>query len=912
MTETVSSDATAWRQRADDLARWAMLRIVNRTDRCGGCYIGDDGEVKRTTRPSRGAQAGFVDHARLVRHFGAIDTPHVMGLHAIGPDGTGKWVGVDIDAHPGQPCDPAANERFALSVYAQLVELRFRPVLAESNGSGGYHLLALFADPVAGSSLFAFGRWLVRDYAQFGFGKMPETFPKQTEINESTKYGNWLRLVGRHHKRNFWPRVYDGSNWLDGARAVDHVLSLTGDPTDLIPPDALEVPQAPQLRPAPAPRAARVTRTAVAAGGASGPDVFAAFNAAATERSVADMLERNGWVDAGRRGARWDFRRPGKGGDKSGNIMVVSGVPLFYGFTDAAGIPFNQGLNPSWLRCHLEFGGDFARLAERLRDEGYAPRRVRPAAPVVGGPDSPAPPEGGAAAGEGDEEPVHEEFMDPHRLGRLLVPRQGDLPTAIYHRGEWWEWRAGKYVTVADNDFDLRGWNILRAECEAAHLVAVAAWEHGGRQGARPAVPKLDTRKISNAVTAAASMVHLEADTTWPAMLSADPPRPNRIPRVRPAAEQREYIACANGLLDVAELLASGAPTLVPATPLYFTPAAIPVAFDASAKCPRFDSFLERVTDGDRERQLILQEIAGYLLRFDTRFQQFFVLTGEGSNGKSTFLAVLRALIGDHNYASVPLEEFGERFALGVTLGKLVNAVAEVGELDKVAEAKLKSFVGADLMSFDRKNKAPISARPTARLLLSTNTLPRFADRSEGVWRRYQLVPFTTVITDGEKVHGMSDPGWWIASGELPGVLNWALAGLHRLYQQGGFSSSKVGETAKAEHREICNPHRQFLEDHLQLADADKTVRTTEVYAAYVEWCRARKFLSLNDANFGVELRKVFKGVTKVRKRVGRDREQVYAGVSWGEGGRPDILLGEYDRKRRDSSGWSPDQDVPP
>ncbi|HEY1187147.1 MAG TPA: phage/plasmid primase, P4 family [Gemmata sp.] len=906
------STGTPWHARADELAEWAMVRIVNRSDRCGAYFV-RDGKTSTYTAPAKGPRSGHVDHRLLARHFRATDTAHVVGAHALGADGCGKWAGVDIDAHPGTVADPVANERFARSVFERLVGIGFKPLLTESNGAGGYHVRALLADPVPGDRLFAFGRWLVRDSAKFGFAKPPEAFPKQPKIDDETKYGNWLRLPGRHHSREFWSRVWDGGAWLDGAAAVEHVLALTGDSPELIPAEALEQPVAPAPV-ARAPRATGAARTSGASGTDPDTDVFAAFNRAATVESVGAMLERNGWVSAGHRGERWDFRRPGKDGDKSGNIMVVSGVPLFYGFTDAAGIPFDRGLNPSWLRCHLEFRGDFNLCAKQLRKEGYAPRRARrlPVAPAPNGSDQPPPGEPMADPGPGDEEPVHEEFMDPHRMGRLLVPRAGHLPTVIYHRAEWWEWRGGRYVTVSDSDFDLRGWTVLRAECEAAHRVAVSAWEFGGCQGPRPAVVKLDGRKVGNAVTAAASMVHLEADTTWPAMLVADEPRPNRIPRVRPAPEQREYIACANGLLDVAELLASGKPALVPATPLYFTPAALPVAFDAAARCPRFDAFLARVTDGDRERQLVLQEVAGYLLRYDTRFQQFFVLTGEGSNGKSTFLAVLRSLIGDHNYASVPLEEFGERFALGATLGKLVNAVAEVGELDKVAEAKLKSFVGGDLMSFDRKNKAPISARPTARLLLSTNTLPRFADRSEGVWRRYQLVPFTVQITEAEKVHGMSDPGWWTASGELPGVLNWALAGLHRLYRQNGFSSSQVGEAAKTEHRDLCNPHRQFLEEHLLLADLDQPVRTTEVYAAYCEWCRLRRYMALNDGNFGVELRKVFKGVTKQRRRVGREREQVYLGIQWGDGGRPDALLTEYDRKRRDVPGWSPDSDVPP
>ncbi|MDY3557046.1 phage/plasmid primase, P4 family [Gemmata sp. JC717] len=900
-----------WHARADELARWALLRMVNRTDRCGGCFVGAGGKVRRTTRPSDGPAPGFVNHPRLVQHFSATAAAHVVGLHAIAPDGTGKWVAVDVDAHPDRPFDPDANERFARAGFDRLTGLGFRPLLTQSNGTGGFHLLALFAEPVPARELFAFGRWLARDHAAFGLPDAPETFPKQRELRANARYGSWLRLVGRHHARDFWSPVWDGTGWRTGADAVEHVLSLAGDSPALIPPDT----RAPEPVRAPAP-VARAPQRRPGPGPGGETDVFAAYNRAATEEAVGELLQRHGWTPLGRRGPRWDFRRPGKDADTSGNLMPVSGVPIFYGFTDATNVPPDRGLNPSQLRCHLEFGGDFARLAERLRTEGYAPRR--PAAPPAAGSDGtaappppppPPPAPSGAGEGAGDPEPVHEDFLDPHRLGRLLVPRAGELPTVIYHRAEWWEWRGGRYVSVPDDDFEKRAWVVLRGECEAAHRVAVAAWGHGGRQGPRPKVVKLDTRKVGNAVTAAASMCHLDGAVAWPVLLAADPADADHIPRLRPAPEPREFVACANGLIDVAELFATGRAALHPATPLYFTPAALPVAFDPAAECPTFLRFLDRVTEGDAERQSLLQEIAGYLLRFDTRFQQFFLLTGDGANGKSTFLAALRALIGDHNYASVPLEEFGERFTLGATLGKLVNAVAEVGELDKVAEAKLKSFVGGDLMTFDRKNKAPVSARPTARLLLSTNTPPRFADRTEGVWRRYQLVPFTAVISAEERVRGMSEPEWWVSSGELPGVLNWALAGLLRLHRANGFTSSAACETAKAEHRELCNPHRLFLGEHVREQEG-AVLRCVELFAAYVEWCRQRRYLPLADGNFGAEVRKVFRRVTKSRPRTGRERQNVYSGVTWTEG-RPDGLLTEYDRRRRDATGWTPDDDRP-
>src|SRR5205814_4102 len=147
---------------------------------------------------------------------------------------------------------------------------------------------------------------------------------------------------------------------------------------------------------------------------------------------------------------------------------------------------------------------------------------------------------------------------------------------------------------------------------------------------------------------------------------------------------------------------------------------------------------------------------------------------GEGANGKSVVCGVLTALLGGGNVAHVPLESFGERFALNQTLGKLANIASEVGELDKVAEGKLKGFTSGERMMFDRKGRDPVEAMPTARLVLATNNRPRFSDKSDGVWRRMLLIPFQVQITAEERVYGMDKPDWWIEKGELPGIFNWA------------------------------------------------------------------------------------------------------------------------------------------
>jgi P4 family phage/plasmid primase-like protien len=281
----------------------------------------------------------------------------------------------------------------------------------------------------------------------------------------------------------------------------------------------------------------------------------------------------------------------------------------------------------------------------------------------------------------------------------------------------------------------------------------------------------------------------------------------------------------------------------------------------------------------DFERIAKLQEWAGYLLLADTSQQKFLALEGEGANGKSVFLAGLEAMLGSDNVSHIPLEMFGQRFHLTETVGKLANIAADCGDLDRVAEGHLKSFTSGDRMFFDRKGLPGIDAAPTARMLLAFNNRPRFSDRSSGLWRRMDLIPFRVEIGESMRVYGMDKPQFWADLGELPGVFNWAVAGLHRLRQQKKFTKSAICEAALADYRTEINPARAFLNECCQ-ASIFETIATNELYTAYKKWCNDNGYRPLGERQFGKELFRVFPATEKKRIGTGDNRFMSYHGIN--------------------------------
>jgi hypothetical protein len=234
----------AWGDRREELARWAQERLVVRRD-CYGAYTPPEQRGRTYTRqdgtPAKVPQSytakGELTLATLARHFRGTRPEHVIGLHSTSTANACLAARVDIDAHGPGGNDPAANLRAALAWHGRLTALGFSPLLYGSNGRGGFHLAALFREPVPAPLTFAFLRWLTGDHAHHGLPVRPEVFPKQPRVPEGG-FGNWLRLVGRHHTRDWWPNVWAGDRWLTGAETVDFILSLAGDAPALIPAEA--------------------------------------------------------------------------------------------------------------------------------------------------------------------------------------------------------------------------------------------------------------------------------------------------------------------------------------------------------------------------------------------------------------------------------------------------------------------------------------------------------------------------------------------------------------------------------------------------------------------------------------------------------------------------------------------------
>ena len=249
MTPYLHVIAQEWMARAEQLAQWAYTHLVNRTDVWGSYLSMEKRRAKDWmffTAPfpaARGKQ--FLTKGMLAKHFCGLDG-HLVSLHSTSADRTSRWLAIDIDKHDQDEAVSAENNFAAAKAWHdKLVALGFDPLLMDSNGNGGFHVLIVFAEPVPTGDIFAFGQSIVFDWERRGLARRPETYPKQVSLEEG-HYGNCLRLFGRHHTREHFTRVWSGDaeneseggeDWLDGNSAIDRILNVRLATPNLIPRD---------------------------------------------------------------------------------------------------------------------------------------------------------------------------------------------------------------------------------------------------------------------------------------------------------------------------------------------------------------------------------------------------------------------------------------------------------------------------------------------------------------------------------------------------------------------------------------------------------------------------------------------------------------------------------------------------
>lgn len=309
---------------------------------------------------------------------------------------------------------------------------------------------------------------------------------------------------------------------------------------------------------------------------------------------------------------------------------------------------------------------------------------------------------------------------------------------------------------------------------------------------------------------------------------------------------------CRNGVLD----LATG--ELRPHGPGLRMTHLSGAEFDAEAQAPKFQKFLERVQP-DPEMRAYLQRVIGYSLTGSTKEEAMFMHYGEGANGKSVFMHLVRQAMGTYhqitpketllpsmNKSAIPND-------VARMVGKRVYEAQETKAGKQLDDELIKLLTSGNAVTARFLNQEFFEFTPIGKIQLITNHLPALGSSGHAMARRLQVIEWGVQIPKDEQEQTLKDD---LASEELSGVLAWAVAGCLE-WQRIGLAPPESVAKRTEEYVENSDPLASFVDECLLRVPegsdefgsfADPTP-VSAITKAYVEWCEEGNTRPMGNVN---------------------------------------------------------------
>ena len=324
-------------------------------------------------------------------------------------------------------------------------------------------------------------------------------------------------------------------------------------------------------------------------------------------------------------------------------------------------------------------------------------------------------------------------------------------------------------------------------------------------------------------------------------------------------------IAFKNGIYDIVR------DELLPFSPDVVITNKIPWNYHADAYSALADATLDKLACGDEAIRALLEECIGYCFYRRNELGKSFILTGDKSNGKSTFLNMIKSVLGEHNISALDLKELGDRFSTSMMFGKLANIGDDIGDdfLQGNQVSIFKKIVTGNRIKAERKGQDPFEFDPFVKLLFSANDIPRMKDKTGAVLRRLIIIPFNATFSKDDPDY---DPfiGYKLKEAEcVEYLVRVAVDGLKRILTANDFTQSSAVQEQLEGYEEENNPIISFIKE----SGADMIIGqpTNEVYKRYQVFMADNGFsLPVSNIVFSRYITKVMGIKVKVKRLNGK------------------------------------------
>ena len=322
-------------------------------------------------------------------------------------------------------------------------------------------------------------------------------------------------------------------------------------------------------------------------------------------------------------------------------------------------------------------------------------------------------------------------------------------------------------------------------------------------------------------------------------------------------------IAFKNGIYDIVK------DKMLPFDPKYIITNKIEFDYNPNAKSELVKNTMRKISCNNDDIIMLLYEVAGYCLFRKSEMGKSFILTGGGANGKSTYLDMIRTMLGANNISSLDLSELCSEFKNSTIVGKLANIGDDISG-DFIPDVSIfKKLCTGEALTFNEKFKNPFQANTYAKMLFSANEVPRMGKSrdSYAIKRRVVLVPFKARFTKDDPDYSPFIKYELREPENIEYLIKMAVEGLKCVLENKEFTTCDAVEEEMNNYEATNNSVVSFLNDGEAKVENESV---SEVYLSYSVYCRECNLQALSKIAFSKEVQKQTGLISKTTSVVGR------------------------------------------
>ena len=325
-------------------------------------------------------------------------------------------------------------------------------------------------------------------------------------------------------------------------------------------------------------------------------------------------------------------------------------------------------------------------------------------------------------------------------------------------------------------------------------------------------------------------------------------------------------IAFRNGVYDL------NTDTLNPFSPDVVITNRIPWDYNPAAYSELADKTLNKIACNDEQVRKILEECIGSCFYRSNTLGggKAFIMTGDRSNGKSTFISMVQHLLDEKNISALDLKELDQKFQNTALFGKLANLGDDISDEFIVNASIFKKFVTGERVQVQNKGEKPFEFNNYAKFLFSANDIPRIKDKTGAVLRRLLIIPFNAEFSKDDPDYDSNIKFRLQEQDVMEYLIVLGLQALKNVIKNQGFTESVKVKQQMKEYEESNNPILGFFEECKIEEFPIENEQTDKVFRRYKEYCLANNFNPMSKSEFSKQVCRKLGMMTKTKKISGK------------------------------------------